>query len=87
MIKPINNYVLIEPIIHDEYVQSDKATYDEVGIVIDYDMQIGDGIPPSIAVGDKVYFDSWQAAKFPKNATKNYWLVPFSSIKAYEISE
>jgi hypothetical protein len=71
-------------------VQSDKVTYEEVGIVVD------DGNDPNFSAsvyppfkgpkkGDKIYFDSWMVSKFPTGeAGKYYWLVPFANIKAYE---
>ncbi len=42
--------------------------------------------PVTLVKGDKVYFDSWLAAKYPKSqdSKEHYWLIPFSSVKAYE---
>lgn len=88
MIQPINNYVQIEPLVHEDFVQSEKTTYDEVGIVISVTRMMADS-PRDYGVlqkGMKVYFDSWTAAKFP-NGDGFYWLVPFANIKAYEIPE
>ena len=97
MIKPINKMVLIEPATHESFVMEQKETYDEVGIVIDIDNGIYNGMPTTtstsgtvqfpISKSVKVYFDSWQASKFPKGNNEYYWLVPFDSIKAYEIPE
>lgn len=88
MIKPLNGHILIEPLEQSGYVQSDKTTYDEVGIVVSFPEHITDAYEEERpVVGYKVYFDSWQAAKFPKGNNEFYWLVPFSSIKAYEIPE
>lgn len=85
MIKPINAHVLIEPIAHDTFVQSNKKTYEEIGIVITRPKLISDEFQDDkINVGDKVYFDSWLAAKYPKGTDEYYWLVPYSSIRAYE---
>lgn len=64
---------------------SERTTYDEVGVVLDMGEQILlEGTAPK--VGDKVFFDSWLAAKFPKGGGSDeyYWLVPYDSIKAYE---
>lgn len=81
MIKPINEYILIEPVAHESFTISQSVTYDEIGIVIDVSF-IKDVV---IRIGDKVYFDSWMAAKFPKDVSGEfYWLVPFANIKAYE---
>ena len=83
MIKPINDHVLIEPVKHESFMFSERETYDEVGTVIDFDIE-GKAGQSNLSLGDKVYFDSWLASKFPKNDTEFWWLVPFGSIKAYE---
>lgn len=80
MIKPINSHVLIEPLKHDSFMFSERQTYEEIGTVIDSPEYLQQELAP----GTKVYFDSWLAAKFPKNDTEFYWLVPYKSIKAYD---
>lgn len=83
MIIPINGHVVIEPVKHEEFMSSVRETFDEIGVV----MQIADTISNSdhaVKIGQKVYFDSWMASKFPKGDGTHYWLVPFSNIKAYE---
>jgi hypothetical protein len=38
-----------------------------------------------VGVGDKVYFDSWLAAKYPKEGTDDfYWLVKWDDVRAVE---
>ena len=77
---PLNSHVQIEPETNNEFVASMKQTYDEVGVVV----AVAEGITV-IKAGDRVFFDSWQASKFPKDTHGNYfWYVPFESIKAYE---
>lgn len=89
MIKPINNHVLIEPVPHETFMQQDRETYEEIGVVVDYDGRIdgGTGLHSKMNKGDKVYFDSWLAAKFPKNDKESYWLVKYEDIRAIEHDE
>jgi len=62
MIQPVNNHLLIEPIVHDGFMASQNDTYQEIGIVVACPfVHISE-----VKVGDKVYFDSWLAAKYPK---------------------
>lgn len=90
---PINGHVLIEPVEYESFIASQKETYEEIGIVIDLGFPeyeyTNTGLMPvhGPRKGDKVYFDSWLAAKYPKGGGGHYWLVPFSSIKAYEPKE
>lgn len=82
MITPVNSHLLIEPVSHETFIASDRQTYEEIGIVI--------SIPDSMSgvnIGDKVYFDSWMAAKYPKNDDEFYWLVPWSEVRAIEHAE
>lgn len=79
MLKPLNNYVQIEPQTREDFISSADTTYNEVGTVI----EIAEGVT-RVTKGDTVYFDSWMASKFPAGEGKYYWLVPFSNIKAYE---
>lgn len=88
MITPINGHILIEPLTHEGFISSQKETYEEIGTVI--------AISPSTTrdsmfeeypdVGDKVYFDSWMAAKYPKddNEDEFYWLVKYQDLRAIE---
>jgi len=81
MIRPINNHVQIEPCKQSTFMATDKVVYDEVGIVVASSVTL-------LNEGDRVYFDSWMASKFPKEGSTEefYWLVPFENIKAYESS-
>lgn len=85
MIKPINGHILIDPVQYDSFIASDKGIYEEIGIVVDYDKMLKDII--ELNIGDKVYFDSWMAAKYPKNNDEFYWLVKASEVRAVEHNE
>lgn len=101
MIKPVNGHILIEPLKHESFIASQKETYEEVGLVVDYDRQIKDGYTPALVgdsfkmitsylklnVGDKVFFDSWLAAKYPKNENEYFWLVKWEDVRAIEHAE
>lgn len=82
MIIPINNHILIEPLKHESFVSSDRQTYEEVGVVLET-------FPQSPAKrGDKVFFDSWLAAKYPTGKGDEYfWLVRSEDIRAIEQDE
>ena len=95
MIKPVNGHLLIEPLPQESFIASDRETYQEIGVVIDYDADFDDegtvwtgtaiAQPPKmINKGDKVYFDSWLAAKFPKDKDSFYWLVEWSNVRAID---
>lgn len=77
--KPLNNYIQIEPEAHQDFIASVNSTYDEIGIVV----SVADGVT-QVFPGDRVYFDSWMAAKFPAGEGNHYWLVPFDNVKAFE---
>ena len=80
MIQPINEHLLIEPLKHESFVASEKSTYEEIGIVTS-------NPPPvtGIQKGDKVYFDSWLAAKYPTGkGNEFFWLVPWKDVRAIE---
>ena len=81
-INPINNHVLISPIKRESPVASLQSNYDEKGIVLDCD---AGRTGFSLKKGIIVYFDSWQAAKFEEGTEKEFWLVPFSAIRATEV--
>jgi co-chaperonin GroES (HSP10) len=72
---------------------SEKNTYEEVGIVIDLPnfLKVKNEEEPKefLSKGDKVYFDSWLAAKYPNpnNKKEFYWLVRFEDIRAIEKNE
>ena len=81
MIKPVNGHLLIEPVKHESFVVTGRETYEEVGLVVEmpYDLS-GVYCEP----GDKVFFDSWLAAKYPKENDPEgyYWLVPWKEVRA-----
>jgi co-chaperonin GroES (HSP10) len=83
MIKPVNGHLLIEPLTHESFVASQKDQYDEIGTVVDRDLHLTGVIEP----GDKVYFDSWLAAKYPKNDREFYWLVKWEDVRAADYAE
>lgn len=84
---PVNNHLLIEPLEHKEFMASERATYQEIGTVIHAGtfIQAGKNVKP----GDKVYFDSWLAKKFPKEGSKDefFWLVKWEDIVGVEYVE
>ena len=73
MMKPVNNHLLIEPLKHEQFISASQETYQEIGVVIDFDEAInplgyketlGSGTAyfqpvALIHKGDKVYFDNW----------------------------
>lgn len=79
---PLNGHVQIEPLKHEEFIASSKQTYEEIGIVVALPPLPNGAIP--LTIGDKVYFDSWLAAKYPNGNDGYYWLVPYENIRAYE---
>ncbi len=94
-IRPVNGHILIEPLKHDSFISQDKGIYEEIGVVLDFDENINiDDKNGSIEIGVikiqrgwKVYFDSYLAAKYPKNDTEFFWLVNWSDVRAIETNE
>lgn len=93
MLKPVNNHLLIEPVKYDSFISQEKGTYQEIGIVIDIDPQLPMNWSPTeplkailrVKKGDKVYFDSWLAGKFPTGKGDEYfWLVKWEDVKAVD---
>lgn len=87
MIEPVNGHVLIEPLVHDSFMATAKETYEEIGVVVDVDKELEweDVTLPN--KGDRVFFDSWLAAKYPRTDSKDgdfYWLVKWKDIRAIE---
>lgn len=83
MIQPVNNHILIEPLSFESFIAEDKKQYQEVGIVRGYSTNLKE-----INIGDRVYFDSWLASKYPNPEGKKgkdfYWIVSWEDIKAIE---
>jgi len=94
MIKPINGYVLIEPLKHDSFVVGPKETFEEIGIVLDYDDDRDQTLTSTfkqsaiLRKGARVYFDAWLAGKYPAGEHgKYYWLVSMKDIKAIDYGD
>lgn len=99
MITPVNGHLLIEPVKHETFIASERGTFEEIGVVIDFDKGLiepgysfndpADNILPKapVEVGDRVFFDSWMCAKYPKNDEEFYWLVPWSEVRAVQHAE
>jgi co-chaperonin GroES (HSP10) len=90
MIKPINKHLLIEPTVQDSFMASNDAKSQEIGTVIAIDDSLWtlqgtslEELSP-VKVGDKVYFDSWLAAKFPKGNDEFYWLIQWDDVRAID---
>lgn len=76
---PLNNHIQIEPEEHQDFIASASSTYDEIGKVI----AVAEGVD-EVWPGDRVYFDSWTASKFPTGDGKFYWLIPYENVKAVD---
>jgi co-chaperonin GroES (HSP10) len=88
MITPVNSHLLIDPVKHDSFVVSQRETFEEIGVVVAVPEEMNIPATPPVSVGDKVYFDSWLAAKFPKNEDGDfYWLVKFEDVRAVEYAQ
>ncbi len=91
MIKPVNGHLLIEPVVHDSFIATQKETYEEIGIVVDMSPSGLEEMDKYEApnIGDKVYFDSWLAAKYPKEGSTDeyFWLVKWEDVRAIEHNE
>lgn len=99
-IHPINNHLIVEPLARDSFISSHRSSFDEIGVVIAIDSNIGglkqsgngsDGQPlyvvegNVIEVGDRVYFDSWLASKYPTGEEdKTFWLINYDDIRAVQ---
>lgn len=94
MIIPVNDHFLIEPLVHESFISTQKDTYEEIGTVLQVPRWLQRADPAMEAtefypnVGDKVYFDSWLAARYPKEKEgEYYWLVKWSDVRAVEYVE
>ena len=81
MIIPVNGHILVEPVVFDQFMATNKETYEEVGVVVELDKDIPVTL---IRKGDKVFFDSWMIAKYPKNDKEDYWLVKWEDVRAIQ---
>ena len=83
MIQPLNKHVLIEPVKHEDFIQTQRDSFEEIGIIMSFDEVLED--VEGIVIGNKVYFDSWLAVKYPKVSTGEFfWLVKYEDIRAYD---
>lgn len=99
MITPVNGHILIEPIKYESFIASGKDQFEEIGIVVSVAEELREFINSSIKgfaykenakvdIGDKVFFDSWKAAKYPHdNDDGFYWLVEWKDVRAIERNE
>jgi co-chaperonin GroES (HSP10) len=96
-IQPINNHLIVEPVEHESFIASATGTFDEIGVVKALPPELQDefgtgtsapdmkALQSVIEVGDKVYFDSWLAAKYPTGEKdKTFWLVNYEDIRAVQ---
>jgi len=69
--------------------QNDK--YQEIGIVVAVADDLLDKVTPKgLDEGNRVYFDSWLAAKYPNKdggTDAYYWLVKWEDVRAVEYVE
>lgn len=86
MITPVNGHLLIDPVKHDSFVVSQRETFEEIGVVVALPSIFSELPKEDIPeVGDKVYFDSWLASKYPHSDGEGFfWLVPFEDVRAIE---
>lgn len=87
MIVPVNGHIVIEPVVHNSFIATQKEAYDEIGVVVAVP-EIFDEIAASECpkIGQKVFFDSWLASKYPTGVGDNYfWLVRYDDIRAIEV--
>lgn len=89
MIKPVNGHLLIEPVKHESFMSTQKEVYEEVGVVVETPLVHGSetAIFGDVKRGDKVFFDSYLAAKYPKNEEEYFWLVKWEDVRAIEHAE
>ncbi len=79
---PVNGHLLIEPVKHESFMSTQKDSYEEIGVVVAHEPD-----NHHVKTGDRVYFDSWLAARYPKNDTEFYWLVKWEDVRAIEHAE
>lgn len=78
---------MIEPLKHESFMASQKESFEEIGVVVELpDSNAGEGF--ILKRGDKIFFDSWLAAKYPNGTNgEYYWLVKFEDVRAIEKNE
>lgn len=72
-----NGYIKLETIEHKTFLQGESQIYEEIGTVIAKDKSIS-----GLAIGDRVFFDSWMVKKYPilGEEGKFHWLIPYDQI-------
>lgn len=78
--KLFNNYLKIEPLKTEQFMETEKGQYDEMATVLD----VAEGV--SVPIGSIVLFDSFMAKKFPVRGEldKFHWFISMDEIVAYE---
>lgn len=95
MIKPIQGNILIEPIIQETAWSTSQTSYEERGKVLaisdlqtqyasSKDLYEDADKKTKVQIGDYIYFDSWQAARFKDGEGKEIWLVHIDAVRAVE---
>lgn len=94
MITPVNKHLLIKPVEHTTFIATQSETYEEIGEVLEFDININGiqvydgGTTPQrgkVEIGDMIYFDAWLAAKFPgEKDGEYYWLVKWDDVRAVD---
>ena len=84
----LNDYFRIEPLKHEQFVVSDKVSYEEIGKIVNMPQYYKDNYPDFM--GGTCFFDSYIAKKYPVIGGKPdefQWFVPFSEIVKIELPE
>jgi len=84
---PVNGHLVIEPLVHEGFMASQSDSYEEIGIVKILPLALEMLEPKEVSVGDKVFFDSWLAAKYPVEGGKLgefLWLVKWEDVRLVE---
>ena len=76
---------------HETFVATQNDVFEEIGEVLAVPVEWSTGTTLDagpVKTGDKVYFDSWLAAKYPSEEEgKHYWLVKWEHIRAIKNAE
>lgn len=92
-IVPVNGHLVIEPVSHETFMASSQETYQEVGVVVSVSRNLqwvekGEVVSTPVNVGDKVFFDSWLATKYPGDTPDSFvWLVNWENVRAVQHAE
>lgn len=86
MITPVNGHLIVEPVVHDGFIASQNDKFEEIGTIVAIDTMTYD-FGERVKIGDRVYFDSWLAVKYPNpggRADDFLWLVKWDDVRAIE---